>query len=303
MRALVLSSLFAAFGLASLVMGTGRFLGAEPPATLFSFFFFLTIAIHLARDLLQSRDQTLRLADPDRTAFFAKYRRSLLWFAMGSFVLSVLAAGLTTGDDLTGSARAMMTSPLNLLPLVGGLAVLAHHYAPRPEKPALTRALAKPALLGLSWAWAMVWAVRPGLDGLKTTLEAEPGPALFAGGLIFAHIFILAIFSDILGVRGDRIFGRPTLPSSLGDLALRRLLYCFLAAWTLGLFLAAARGLIPPFPALFLACAGPLYNLPLLRSLSPGPRGKPAAGMADYRLEALLFVQLPAAGLTLWLWF
>jgi 4-hydroxy-3-methylbut-2-enyl diphosphate reductase len=284
MRALVLSSLFAAFGLASLALGTGRLLGTEPPATLFSFFFFLTTALHLTRDLLQSRDQTLRLADPDRTAFFAKYRRSLMGCAAGSFALCFLAA-----DNL------------NLIPLAGGLAALAHHSIPRPEKPALTRALAKPALLGLSWAGAMLWAARPGLDGLKTTFQAAPGLALFAGGLVFAHLFILSIFSDILGVRGDRIFGRPTLPSRLSDPALRRLLYCFLAAWALGLALAAALGPVPPALALLMAGAGPFYNLPLVRRLSPGPGRRAPADLADYRLEALLFGQLPAAGLALWL--
>jgi len=292
MRALVLSSLFAAFGLASLALGTGRLLGTEPPATLFSFFFFLTTALHLTRDLLQSRDQTLRLADPDRTAFFAKYRRSLFWCAAGSFALSFPAAGLTTAAPFD----------LNLIPLAGGLAALAHHYVPRPERPALTRALAKPALLGLGWAGAMLWAARPGLDGLRTTFETAPGLALFAGGLIFAHLFILTIFSDILGVRGDRIFGRPTLPSSLGDPALRRLLYCFLAAWALGLALATARGPVPPGLALSMACAGPLYNLPLVRHLSPALGHRHPAGLTGYRLEALLFGQLPAAGLALWLW-
>ena len=307
MRALVLSSIFAAFGLAVLAFGAARLLGAEPPATVFSFFFFLTVALHLTRDLLQSRDQTLRLADPDRTAFFAKYRRILFCCAAASFALSLLAAGLSAISGLAAPAGffpALMDSSLYFLPLAGGLAVLAHHYVPRPEKPALTRALAKPALLGLSWSTAMLWAARPGLEGFSATIRAAPGLALFAGGLIFAHIFILTIFDDILGVRGDRVFGRPTLPSSLSDSALRCFLYCFLAAWALALGLASALGPVPPALALFMASAGPLYNWPLVRRLSPGPGRKPAAdlNLPDYRLEALLFGQLPAAGLVLWQW-
>jgi len=303
MRALVLSSIFAAFGLAALALGTGRLLGAEPPATIFSFFFFLTVALHLTRDLLQSRDQTLRLADPDRTAFFAKYRRSLVWCAAGGFALSILAGVLTAGASGGLMAPAFSGSGLNWLPLAGILAVLAHHYAPRPEKPALSRALAKPAILGLSWGAAMLWAARPGLEGLSATVRVAPGLALFAGGLIFAHIFILTIFNDILGVRGDRVFGRPTLPSSLSGPALRRFLYFFLAAWAFGLALAAS-GPVPPALAFLMFCTGPLYNLPLVRRLSPGPGRKHAADLdlPDYRLEALLFGQLPAAGLILWQW-
>jgi hypothetical protein len=201
-------------------------------------------------------------------------------------------------------AADLTASNLVLIPLAGALAALAHHYAPRPEKPALTRALAKPALLGLSWAGAMLWAARPSLDGFKTTLNEAPGLALFTGGLIFAHLFILTIFSDILGVLGDRIFGRPTVPSSLGDPALRRFLYFFLAAWALGLTLASAWGPVPPALTLLMAGVGPIYNLPLVRRLSPGPGYRPAADLnpPDYRLEALLFGQLPAAGLVLWLW-
>jgi hypothetical protein len=137
-------------------------------------------------------------------------------------------------------------------------------------------------------------------------MRAAPGLAIFAGGLIFAHIFILTIFNDILGVRGDRIFGRPTLPSNLSGPALRRFLYFFLAAWVLGLVLAAnARVPVPPLLAFLMFCTGPLYNLPLVRRLSPGPGQKPAADLdlPAYRLEALLFGQLPAAGLILWQWF
>jgi len=282
-RALTLSSLWAAFGLAGLALGVARLLGAVPPATIFSFFFFLALALHLIRDLLQSRDQTLRLADPDRTAFFAKYRHSLVVFAAGALALSLLAAQLTAPGLL-------------LVAGAGGLAVLAHHYAPRPEKPALIRALAKPILLGLSWAAAMLWAAHPSLDGLMTIMGANPGLVLFAGGLVFAHIFILSIFSDVLGVRGDRIFGRPTLPSHLSDRALRRLLHGFLAVWALGL---ATAGPLATAGLLFLS--GPLYNLPLARRLVPGPGCRGSVDLPDFRFEVLLFGQLPASAFILWL--
>ena len=292
LRALVLSSLFAAVGLGGLALGAARLLGAETPGALFSFFVFLTLALHLTRDLLQSRDQTLRLADPDRTAFFAKYRSGLIFFAVFTLAFSLAAT--------------LLISPGLLLPaLAGYLATLAHHYAPRPEKPALARALAKPALLGLGWGAAMLWAVRPSFEGLKITLQSAPGPSLLLGGLIFAHVFVLAILNDVLGVRGDRIFGRPTLLSRLGGPALRRLLHGFLAVWALALAAALATDSRPVPPPLIglLFLTGPLYNLPLVRRLVPGPgKGKPA-DLPDCRFEAILFGQLPASALVLCLWY
>ncbi|MDR3038702.1 MAG: 4-hydroxy-3-methylbut-2-enyl diphosphate reductase [Candidatus Adiutrix sp.] len=290
LRALVLSSIFAALGLAGLAWNAGFLLGAQPPATVFSFFFFLTLALHLARDLWQSRDQTLRPADPDRAAFFAKYRRSLTFFAGLAFALSLAAAGLTAPG-------------LALVALGGGLALLAHQFAPRPEKPALSRALAKPALLSLGWASAIIWAARPDPAGLWFTFRVAGGPALFTGGLIFGHLFVLAILSDILGVRGDRIFGRPTLPSILGDQALRRLLHSFLSAWTLALALAAALG-APPLLAALMFLSGPGYNFFLVRRLRPEPGRRGAAGpeLYGFQFEAAMFGQLLAASLLAGLW-
>jgi 4-hydroxybenzoate polyprenyltransferase len=145
----------------------------------------------------------------------------------------------------------------------------------------------------------MLWAARPGWEGFKTTLSTSPGPALFFGGLIFAHIFVLAILSDVLGVQGDRIFGRPTLPSHLSGPALNRLLHGFLAVWALGL--AAGIRLNPPLLTGLLLLSGPLYNLPLVRRLVPGPGRRGLADLPDYRFEALLFGQLPASGFAFWL--
>jgi hypothetical protein len=81
-------------------------------------------------------------------------------------------------------------------------------------------------------------------------------------------------------------------------------LYSFLAAWALGLALAAAWGLAPSALIFLMAVVGPLYNLPLVRRLGPGSGRKPAADHdpPDYCLEALLFGQLPAAGLMLCLY-
>ena len=282
LRVLVLSSLYAALGLASLAMAAGRLMGGSPLPVVFSFFFFQVTSLHLIRDFFQGRRQALRFNDPDRTAFFAKYHRPLKAFASISGLLAAAAAFLA--GSATVAAMAVIW-----------LGALIYQYLPRPRyynSLGLPRSLLSPVLPAAGWGLVMVMA---GLPGCSLAPPVSWTSALFAGGAVFGHVFGLAVMGDVLGAQGDRFFSRPTLPTVFGEKAAGRLLQGFLAVWALGLIIGRLSGALPSL-AWFMLLSGPVYNLILLKPLFRN------AGLRGYRFEAIMFGQLILTGLGVLLW-
>ncbi len=292
LRALVLGGLFAALGPAALAVTAGALLGAPWAPLLFTFFFFQASALRLFQDFFQSRSRSqalaLQVGDPDRTAFFAKYNRPLKIFAIVAALLAALAAGLA--GPRAGAALVLTW-----------LAALVYQFLPRPQgRPSLPRTLAGPTLWAGGWAALLVWINLPPAPGAAAW--AGLWPALFTGGALFGYLFVVAVLGDVLGVQGDRIFGRPTLPTVFGEKAARRLVTAFLAVWALGLALGAAQGWLPGL-AWGLIAAGPLYNFFLLRPLFPDPaRDDLSPSLHGVRFEALRHLPLALTGLAAWLW-
>ena len=282
LRVLVLSSLYAGLGLACLALAAGTLLGAAPPSIIFSFFFFQVTALHLFRNFFQGRGQALRFNDPDRTAFFAKYRRPLQVFT----VISALLA----------AAAAFLTGPAAMAVLIAlWLAAFVYQYLPRPRyyrSLGLPRVLLAPVLLAAGWGAVMATAGQPGA-ALAPPLSWPT--TIFAGGAVFGPIFALAVMGDVLGAQGDRFFGRPTLPTVFGEKAAARLLLGFLIAWALWLVLGRLSGALPSLAWLMLL-TGPVYNLFLLKPLFR------KAGLRGFHFEAVMFGQLILTGLAVLLW-
>ncbi len=294
LRALVLSNLFAALGLAALAQTAGVLMGFQPPAVLFSFFFFQVAALYLFHDFFQglgaSQSQALRVCDPDRTAFFAKYGRPLAIFTLIAALLAGLAAALAGPRALTVLA-------------VSWSAALVHQFVPRPEGPASrARTLLGPPLRACGWGALMVWAERPEAFWAPPASGAALASAVFAAGAVFGQVFVLALMGDVLAVQSDRIFGRPTLPTVYGEQATRRLLAVFLAGWALWLALGWILGTFPAL-AIALIASGPAYNFGLLRSLLPEAQAGQGPGegfnpaLHGFHFEALLYGQLLLTGL------
>lgn len=291
LRALVLSNIWAALGLATLAQSVRGLMFRPPLLIFFSFFFFLVAALHLFRDFFQgcgaSQSQVLRVADPDHLAFLAKYGRPLAAFALLSAALAALAAALAGHPA----------------PAIFGLiwlAALLHQFIPRPDgRASLGRALLGPALLAGGWGAAMVWAAGP-----APANGPELVTAIFAGGAAFGQVLALAIIGDVLAVQGDRLFGRPTLPTAFGEKATRRLLTGFLLAWSLWLAVGLALHYLPAMAGL-LIISGPVYNFLLLKHIFPSQEvnsensggGRGPAALHGFYFEALVWGQLLLAGL------
>ncbi|MDR2946107.1 MAG: 4-hydroxy-3-methylbut-2-enyl diphosphate reductase [Candidatus Adiutrix sp.] len=283
LRALILSSLYAALGLASLALAVGVLMGQSPPRVLFSFFFFQVTALHLFRDFFQGRGPTLRFNDPDRTAFFDKYRRSLQCFTVITGLLAAAAAWLAGPGAMAAAGAAW-------------LAGLIYKYMPRPRyysSLGLPRTLLGPMVLGAGWGLVMVaatvWSEAPFPNPFPW------GTAVWAGGAAFWPVFTLAVMGDVLGAQGDRFFGRPTLPTVFGEKAARQFLRGVLGLWALWLAAGALSAALPSLAWGLMLC-GPVYSLFLLKPLFRN------AGLHGFRFEAVMFGQLILTGLAVLLW-
>ncbi len=298
LRVLVLSGLYSAAGLASLALAASSLMGQAPKAILFSFFFFQVAALHLFRDYFQGRGrsqgQILRFNDPDRSVFYTKYKTPLAVF--------------TVFNGLMALGAAMMMGPkMMLLALLCWLAAFFHLLAPRPKgRPSLRRVLLGPLILALAWSAAMVLASWPPPAAWPEVETLAEG--LFTGGAVFGPLFALSLMGDILAAQGDRIFGRPTLPTVFGEKPTKRLLQGFSAAWALGLLSGWAMGLLPSL-ALLMIITGPFYNFVLLKTLFPGEEGEESStetshnpALFGFYFEALMYGQLLLTGLTVLIW-
>ncbi len=279
LRAAVLSSLYSALGLAALAVCASALLGQPWLWLRLSFFFFLANALQLWRDFLQgrSRGQSFSFNDPERAAFFAKYGLALKIYGLSCALLAAWGAFLGGGPFGAALAAASAGALIYLLPLK------------HPAAFGLRRALGGPALVAAGWAVMICLAAGP------WPLDAELWPKLLlTAGAVFGHLFVLAVMGDVVAAQGDRIFGRPTLPTVCGLKRTRRLLELFILLWALALAAGAAAGLLPPL-AWLLILSGPVYNAALLKPLF---RSQVVYGC---RFEALIFGQLLLGGLMAYL--
>lgn len=281
LRVMVLSGLFSALGMASLAVSAGYLLGGAQ-AGLFGFIFFLTASLNLMRDFSQGRSrshsQAMRVGDPDRLIFLAKYAAPLKIFCLMSTLIAISAA------PLGGWMRAVVL-------LTAYPAAAAYLFLPRPGSLSLVRALGSPLVLSAGWAALITAAALPS----TSFATGQWLPAFFVAGSVFGHIFVLSLLADVLGAQGDRIFGRPTLPTIFGEKVTRRLLTGFLLIWAAFLALGLSTNNLP-HPAVLLLLSGPLYNFLLIPPLFKH------SALYGFYFEALMFSQLLLSGLLVSLW-
>lgn len=280
LRAVVLSSLYSALGLAALAVCASALLGQPWLWLRLSFFFFLANALQLWRDFLQgrSRGQSFSFNDPERAAFFAKYGLVLKIYGLSCTLLAAWGAFLGGSSPFWAALVAASAG-----------ALIYFFLLKRPPAFGLRRTLGGPALVAAGWTIMICLVAGP------WPLGAELWPELLlTAGAVFGHLFVLAVMGDVVAAQGDRIFGRPTLPTVCGLKRTRRLLEIFILMWALVLAAGAGTGLLPPL-AWLLILSGPVYNAALLKPLF---RSQVVYGC---RFEALIFGQLLLGGLMAYL--
>ncbi len=234
--------------------------------------------------LNQYLDQdALKLNDPDRAAFYQRWRTAFT-------AVSVLSAAAA----LILAIREGIPSALFLILLI----VFGSLYAvPIFQKKWLktTRILtlkdipgSKTLMIPLAWACVTVWL--PHLSDASTAL----GRLLGAFGIVFLLVFVRTALLDSLDIQGDRLVGRETIVVMLGEEKTRRLLWGVMAVLGVLLLWGTGWGLFTSFGYLLLPVV--LAYAAFLK-MSRGKRLKDAPF-----LETLIDSAIVAVGLLAALW-
>lgn len=232
LRILLLSNAYVALGAAGLMTAGTLLEGLTPSLPLFGAAFFYIHAMHMLNLYLDK--EAARYNDPDR-AIFLESHRGLLF---GASLFSA-AAGLALG--------LAVSLGVFLLILVTGAIGLLYSVRLVPERlrtyTRFVRLKDVPASKTFSVAggWALSLSLMPVLAACQW-----PGPAtVLTAAVIFLLVFVRGALGGIFDIQGDRIVGRETIPTLLGEEKTLWLLYGASALAALFLVAGRALGLLP----------------------------------------------------------
>jgi 4-hydroxy-3-methylbut-2-enyl diphosphate reductase len=169
--------------------------------------------------------------DPERERFYSQYRSPLIAMALisGAFGLvlayemGALPFWVLLSMSLLGLSYNMRLVPL---PMDGRIALRSIREIPG----------SKTILIAL--AWGTVTALLPALARAEGNWIAGTAAFVWAAGIVFCR----TAFFDILGMQGDRIVGKETLPIVIGPKRTFTLLMSLLGALIVLLPISAAFG-------------------------------------------------------------
>ncbi|MDR1081682.1 MAG: 4-hydroxy-3-methylbut-2-enyl diphosphate reductase [Deltaproteobacteria bacterium] len=281
-RALALSFIYRAAGGAAVGWALAGAAGYEPPGLFFALFFYFALAVNLFNGFLD-RDSS-RFNDPDRSAFFSKYRGPLVCAALLSFALAMAAA------QALGRWIVVFLAVQTVLAVMYAIPYPLEFFKERglrgvkdmPGGKTLSTAVGKALLLSCPAFLVEPPLIAPDARGLAV--------GMCAAALAFVHIFVRNYLMDLQEARGDRSFGAGSIALLLGSRRSARFLVLVLALWALAIPASCLAGLMRPEGLLFMV-TGPLYNAFVLTRFLKAP------GLGGFQFDLYLDGQFLLAGL------
>ncbi|MDR1035790.1 MAG: 4-hydroxy-3-methylbut-2-enyl diphosphate reductase [Deltaproteobacteria bacterium] len=281
-RALALSFIYRAAGGAAVGWALAGAAGYDPPGLFFALFFYFALAVNLFNGFID-RDSS-RFNDPDRSAFFSKYRGPLVCAGLLSFTLAMAAA------HALGRWMVVFLAVQTVLAVLYAIPYPLEFFKERglrgvkdmPGGKTLSTAAGKAVLLSFP-----ALLVEPPLIPLDPMGLAA---AMCAAALVFVHIFVRNYLMDLQEARGDRSFGPGSIALLLGARRSARFLVTVMALWALAIPAAWLAGLMRPEVLLFLV-TGPLYNAFVLTRFMKAP------GLGGFQFDLYLDGQFLLAGI------
>jgi (E)-4-hydroxy-3-methyl-but-2-enyl pyrophosphate reductase len=234
-------NLVAAFGAFSLGHAVNVLSGRNPDLILPSLAFLYIYAMHVLNRLLDKGASTYN--DPERAAFYRKYRRLLILSAL------VAISGALALSVLLGFPALLATAGLSILGTVYSLPIvpLSRRHVWRYSK---IKDIPGSKTFAQAFAWAVVMALIPLLGIPHGPRTGEIVSFLF----VFSVVYVRSAFFDILQVQGDLIVGSETLPITLGEKRTLWLLKWVLLVGSIVLAAAPFFKWVGPFAYLLLLC-------------------------------------------------
>lgn len=279
LQPLLLSNMYLAMGAGCLTFACSRLLGIRPVTAPVMMAMLYVFSMHLLNHLTGTAEDEYN--DPQRARFYRTHR-------IGLSVLAVLA-----GAGGIAVAATLGTAAFGILLVMSLLGLSYSIYLIPPGKRFRFRRIkdipgSKTILIAV--AWGVVAVLLPAI----ADVSASSSPLLAPGVLVVfpwvtALVFSRTALFDLLDVQGDRIIGKETIPTLLGDQRTLVLLKGVLSACTVLIALAAAVGLTSSLGFLLSLCPGIMLILVMIHE-----QGRMLPGM---RFEVLVESIFPLSGI------
>jgi (E)-4-hydroxy-3-methyl-but-2-enyl pyrophosphate reductase len=255
-QGLLLTNCYVALGAGCLCYAGSRLLGVQPAYPAVPTAILYVLSMHLLNHLTGSAEN--RFNDPDREAFYHRYRVILSAAAISAGTLGLLAA------VPAGRVAFLLLLAMSVTGLSYNLRIFPCGFT-RPLRYCRIKDLPGSKTILIALAWGVVTVVLPQLGDPAAASPLSAGLVfLWATGLVFAR----TAFFDILDIQGDRIVGKETLPILIGERRVRRLLERVLLAACALLLVASLSGFVTRVGYLLAVC--PLFLLIVTRAHHKG---------------------------------
>jgi len=274
LRAALLSNLYVSLGAAGLCYAATRLQGVSDFATFVLIAFLYVQSMHILNHLTGSKAD--RFNEPDRARFYEDRKASLTVIALSSG-----AAGLVIAY-LQGWLPFLVLLVISLLGLSYRIPLIPKAFAAVVYRRIKDIPGSKTVLIAL--AWGVVTSVLPPISVFATYRVTDA--LIFAWSV--ALVFVRTAFFDILDMQGDRLVGKETIPTLLGEKRSLRLLKGVLAGLVVGLPVLSALTTLSTFAVTLALCPAAMFAI-----LLAFERGLILPGV---RLEFLVESHLVLAG-------
>lgn len=280
LRLALLSNLYVSLGAAGLCYAVTRLQGIADfkPFVLIAFLY--VQSMHILNHLTGSKAD--RFNEPDRARFYEDRKASLTVIALASG-----AAGLVIAY-LQGWLPFLVLLVISLLGLSYRLVLIPAAFGAVAVRRIKDIPGSKTVLIAL--AWGAVTAALPPVSVFGAYRATDALIFLWAAALVFVR----TAFFDILDMQGDRLVGKETIPTLLGEKRSLRLLKRLLAGLVVGLPVASALTPLPVFAVTLALCPAAMFAV-----LLAFEKGLMLPGV---RLEFLVESHLVLAGVLALAW-
>ena len=247
LRAALLSNLYVSLGAAGLCYAATRLQGVADFTPFVLIAFLYVQSMHILNHLTGSKAD--RFNEPDRARFYEDRKVSLTVIALVSG-----AAGLVTAH-LQGWLPFLVLLVISLLGLSYRLTLLPKTLAAIAYRRIKDIPGSKTVLIAL--AWGAVTSILPPISVFGDYRATDA--CIFAWSTVL--VFVRTAFFDILDMQGDRLVGKETIPTLLGEKRSLRLLKGLLVMLVVSLPVLSAFTSVSAFAVTLVLCPAAMFAI------------------------------------------
>ena len=280
-RVFLLTNVYVALGAGCLCYASTKLLGIQPSYLQVLIAFLYVLSMHTLNHLTGTHAD--RYNDPERAAFYRKYRLALTFLAITAGAMGLLAA------YVIGLLPFIILLTMSVLGLSYNLTVLPEGLHDWLKYRRIRDVPGSKTIL-ITVAWGIVTSIFPALIVTGTVTAGSILVFIWA----MCMVFVRTAFFDVLDMQGDRIVGKETIAVLLGEKRSMRLLKTIVLTSLAILLLGCALQLATNLGILLVIC--PLMLLLTMHAYEQGDL------LPGVRLEFLVDTHFVLAGLITLLW-